>query len=136
MVSGAEVDLQDARSVVSDVFPARIDRIIQVVTSLQRVFCEDVVSCDIYLDVPRPSDHFDAVKMEDIGGSDPKGASGNIICTVGVGLSSMGGALRTTTVLMSKVVSETVVYNLLRGGKKQQLKQRYCEYIPFFLGNK
>lgn len=132
LVSGVESGSEDLLSLVIESFAARIEGIIQEVTSLQRVFCEDVVSCDLHLDVPRPGDkQFDAAQMEDIGGPIPKRTPRDVLCTVDVGLVSIkeaNGAAQTTTLLKAKVVSDLMVRELLRAGKKQQ--QQHCKCIP------
>lgn len=126
LVSGVESGSEDLLSLVMESFAARIEGIIQKVTSLQRVFCEDVVSCDLHLDVPRPGNkQFDAAQMEDIGGPIPKRTPRDVLCTVDVGLVSIkeanSGAAHTTTLLKAKVVSDLMVRELLRAGKKRQM---------------
>ena len=102
---------------------------------LQKMFYEDVVSCDLRLDIPRHDDRFDAVRMEDVGNTTPNNASRDVICTVDVGLVStdeINSAVRLTTVLKSKVVSDGMIPELWQVGKSRQHRQQNCESMPDF----
>lgn len=130
-ICGAEDDLETLRTAILTGAETGIAAIVDYVISLQRAFYEETLSCDLHIDLPRSDERLDEGRMDDLAdGSDREGAprsrkEAEIICTTEVGLaqtSEVGETSRMSIILKAKVVTDNMVLELFRAGRKESAR--------------
>ncbi|EKM53452.1 uncharacterized protein PHACADRAFT_30457 [Phanerochaete carnosa HHB-10118-sp] len=122
--SGADMALPDIHTLVLERVSAKLEALLEIVDSLQKIFYEDVVSCELRLGLPRCGQRFDPESMDDIS-AETNSASGSrleVLCATEVGLASQDKASddNSTVLLKAKVASEAIVNEILQAGTKQR----------------
>lgn len=122
-MAGVETAPGDVEALVLEQSRTRLRGILKTIEVLQRMFYEDVVSCDLKLDVPLCNQRFDKETMEELHSETNRASRSpsEMLCAVEVGLSSRAASANDqshfTVLLKAKVVSDEVVRSIFRQGR-------------------
>ena len=118
IVAGYRRVAEEVTDEVAEKFGHRIRAIVGTVLRLNKIFGENITSCDFNLTLVSQGSQFNPATAEDIGeGSSPQKAADPVLCTTEVGLNrtvrdSKGGKMEETVLLKPKVALQSVTEGL------------------------